>query len=118
MNGKVSENDIKREISRMLCLSGIMPNNKGFTYLKEAIFIAYCDPESNGTVTKIIYPEIAKKYSTKPKMVESCIKLAIEKAWNYGGENEFYKNAGFQWLKRKPTNSEYIFMVVEYLRNL
>lgn len=118
MKDIIYENDIKKKISSILCLSGIMPNNKGFMYLKEAIFMAYNDPESSGTITKIIYPDIAKLHKTKPKVVEACIKLAIEKAWNYGEENEFYKMVGFNWLKRKPTNSEYIFMVVEYLNNL
>lgn len=118
MKGKINENEIKRIISNILCLSGIMPNNKGFAYLKEAILIAYNDPESFGTVTKIIYPEIAEIFGGKPANIERRISLVIEKAWENGEGNEFYNKMGFQWMKKRPTNSEYIFMVVEYLNNL
>ena len=118
MNESINENELKIVVSGLLCLSGIMPNNKGFVYLKEAILIAYNDPDSSGTITKLIYPEIAEVHGGKPGNVERCISAAIEKAWENSKENEFYKKVGFQWLKRKPTNSEYIFMAVEYLRNL
>lgn len=118
MNSKINESQIRKIVSSLLCLSGVTPNNKGFAYLKEAILIAYNDSESLGTVTKLIYPEIAEMYGGKPGNIESRISVAIEKAWENNKGNEFYKKVGFQWLDKKPTNSEYIFMAVEYLNNL
>lgn len=115
---KIKEKELRKAISRILCSTGITPNMKGFAYLKEAIIMVYCDPEGLNTMTKVIYPDIAKMYNTSPFAVERCIRIAIEKAWRKGRSNEFYEKIGFQWLNQRPTNSEYIFIVVEILNNL
>lgn len=118
MNNHINEKELRKIISNILCSSGITPNMKGFTYLKEAIIMVYNDFDDFNTITKVVYPTIAKLYHVKPKAVERCIRIAIEKAWREDRSNEFYKKVGFQWLAKRPTNSEYIFMIVEILNNL
>ena len=118
MNNTLKENELNKTISEILNLSGITPNLKGYTYMQEAISIAYNNPETIGTVTKTIYPEIAKNHNLNSNNVEIRIRTAIEKAWKEKGGINFYNKMGFQWMDRRPTNSEYIFMVVEYLNNL
>lgn len=110
--------ELRKMTSKILCSSGITPNMKGFAYLKEAIIMVYCDPDGLNTMTKVIYPDIAKLHNVSPRAVERCIRVAIEKAWREDRSNEFYKKVGFKWLNRRPTNSEYIFIIVEILNNL
>lgn len=118
MNKKMEESELRKMISSILYLSGIAPNMKGFIYLKEAIVMVYNDYDTFNTITKIVYPEITKLHKVSSKAVERCIRIAIEKAWKNGWSNEFYNKIGFRWLNKRPTNSEYIFMIVELLNNL
>ena len=118
MSTKIEKTELEIIIDDILQLSGITSNLKGYTYIKEAISIAYSKPETFGMVTKMIYPEIAEKHNLNSNNIEIRIRTAIEKAWKQGEVINFYKKMGFQWMDRRPTNSEYIFMVVEYLNNL
>lgn len=114
-----NKNKLNQLICGVLFLSGIKPKFKGYIYLKEAIVIAYTNPESFNMLTKIIYPQIAEKYEVSPNKVERGIRTAIEKAWKQCGGNGFYERMGVSWVKDnwRPTNSEYIYLVVEYLNN-
>lgn len=118
MENKKELRKLRQLISRILCSSGITPNMKGFAYLKEAIIMVYYDFDDLSTMSKVIYPDIAKRHNVTPRAVERCMRIAIEKAWREGRSNEFYKKVGFRWLTKRPTNSEYIFIVVEILNNL
>lgn len=110
---------MERITSAILNGSGILPNLKGYKYLKEAIVQGYKDEESLEAVTKYLYPEIAKNNNTTPERVERAIRHAIETAWHKCSGNGFYSKMGFAAIydDKRPTNSEYIFAVVEYLKN-
>lgn len=110
---------IERMTSAILNDSGILPNLKGYKYLKEAIVKGYCNREMLDAVTKYLYPEVAEAHNTTSDRVERAIRHAIESAWSKCGGNGFYKKMGFAefYSDRRPTNSEYIFAVVEYLTN-
>lgn len=110
---------IERMTSSILNGTGILPNLKGYKYLKEAIVMGYSNNEVLDAVTKFLYPQIAKKNNTTSDRVERAIRHAIESAWNKCGGNGFYTKMGFTSLygNKRPTNSEYIFAVVEYLNN-
>lgn len=89
---------------------GMPTNLRGFHYLREAIMILDDYSECIG-VTKIVYPQIAKKHSTSAASVERAIRHAINVAWEHGEENEFVKHT-FN-LKRKPSNSELIACIAD-----
>ena len=119
MNSKISENELNKIIGNLLYLSGIMPNLKGYTYIKEAIAMVYNDQDLLGMLAKIVYPEIGKRHNISSKTVEMRMRAAIKKAWEKFDGNEFYKQVGAEWRgSKEPTNSEYIFLAVEYLNNL
>ena len=71
-----------------------------------------------GSITKTLYPEIAKKYETTPSRVERAIRHAIEVAWNRGRMETldalfgYSSNTG----KGKPTNSEFIALIADKIR--
>ncbi|SDE51577.1 Sporulation initiation factor Spo0A C terminal, partial [Bhargavaea beijingensis] len=84
----------------------------------EAITMVYHDVDLLGSVTKVLYPEIAEKFNTTPSRVERAIRHAIEVAWNRGNYEVISKMFGYtvHHMKSKPTNSEFIAMVSDRLR--
>lgn len=110
---------IERMTSSILSSTGILPNLKGYKYLKEAIVTGYTRRETLDAVTKYLYPEIAGNNHTTADRVERAIRHAIESAWSKCNGNGFYNKMGFgnAYNGKRPTNSEYIFAVVEYLNN-
>ncbi|MBP0989679.1 MAG: sporulation transcription factor Spo0A, partial [Oscillospiraceae bacterium] len=91
---------------------------KGYQYLREAIILSTEDPEIINSVTKILYPTIAKKNSTTSSRVERAIRHAIEVAWDRGDIDVLNSYFGYtvQNSRGKPTNSEFIAMIADRLR--
>ncbi|MCD8510110.1 MAG: sporulation transcription factor Spo0A [Bacillus sp. (in: Bacteria)] len=97
---------------------GVPAHIKGYMYLREAITMVYNDIELLGSITKVLYPDIAKKYNTTASRVERAIRHAIEVAWSRGNIESISKMFGYtvSVSKAKPTNSEFIAMVADKLR--
>ena len=97
---------------------GVPAHIKGYLYLREAIAMVYHDVELLGSITKVLYPDIAKKYNTTASRVERAIRHAIEVAWNRGNIESIADLFGYtvSMSKAKPTNSEFIAMVADKLR--
>ena len=97
---------------------GVPAHIKGYRYLREAILIAVEDREVINAVTKVLYPEVAKRYSTTASRVERAIRHAIEVAWDRGDLETLQKYFGYtvSLAKGKPTNSEFIAMIADRLQ--
>ena len=78
------EQNLENDVTQMLHEIGIPAHIKGYQYLRDAIIISVKDQEMLASVTKILYPTIAKKHATTPSRVERAIRHAIEVAWNRG----------------------------------
>ena len=76
------------------------------------------DNELINSVTKILYPTVAKKYQTTSSRVERAIRHAIEVAWDRGDIDTLNSYFGYtiQNERGKPTNSEFIAMIADNLR--
>ncbi|MTM62315.1 sporulation transcription factor Spo0A, partial [Turicibacter sanguinis] len=87
-------------------------------YLLESIKMVYNDIELLGSITKVLYPDVAKKYKTTASRVERAIRHAIEVAWNRGNIEAISNIFGYtvSVSKSKPTNSEFIAMIADKLR--
>lgn len=102
-------------VTDMIHRIGVPAHIKGYHYLREAIMLSVEDKEMLESVTKLLYPEVAKKFSTTPSRVERAIRHAIEIAWDRGDVdvlNSFFGytvNTG----KGKPTNSEFIALLAD-----
>ena len=96
---------------------GVPAHIKGYQYLREAIMIAVDDMDVINAVTKVLYPEVAKRFSTTPSRVERAIRHAIEVAWDRGDLETLQKYFGYTVsnAKGKPTNSEFIAMIADRL---
>ncbi|MBM7648124.1 two-component system response regulator (stage 0 sporulation protein A) [Bacillus ectoiniformans] len=97
---------------------GVPAHIKGYLYLREAISMVYNDIELLGSITKVLYPDIAKKYNTTASRVERAIRHAIEVAWSRGNIESISTLFGYtvSMTKAKPTNSEFIAIVADKLR--
>ena len=96
---------------------GVPAHIKGYQYLREAIILTINDMEMINAVTKVLYPEVAKKFGTTPSRVERAIRHAIEVAWDRGDIEVLQKFFGYTVsnIKGKPTNSEFIAMIADSL---
>ena len=115
---KVNEDDLERRIFKFQTQLGIRSNIKGYNYIKTAITLAYNDSTILESVTKRLYPDIAKIYNTTASRVERAIRQAIETAWMNGNVDVINDIFGYSVCadKAKPTNSEFIAHVVNAMQ--
>lgn len=94
---------------------GVPAHIKGYHYLREAIICSVNDKEMLESVTKLLYPAVAKKFSTTPSRVERAIRHAIEIAWDRGDIDTLNSFFGYtiNTGKGKPTNSEFIALITD-----
>lgn len=110
--------NLEASITSVIHEIGVPAHIKGYLYLREAITMVYNDIELLGSITKVLYPDIAKKYNTTASRVERAIRHAIEVAWSRGNIDSISSLFGYtvSMSKAKPTNSEFIAMVADKLR--
>jgi two-component system response regulator (stage 0 sporulation protein A) len=110
--------DLEQKVTDMIHEVGIPAHIKGYHYLRDAILMIIEDGDLLNSVTKILYPTIAKRNKTTASRVERAIRHAIEVAWSRG--NMEVLNAMFSYTvstgKGKPTNSEFIALIADRIR--
>ena len=113
-----NEREVHIAISKLLHQLGIPSHIKGYTYIRDSVFIFYQHNDIYGGITKEIYPEIAIRYSTTASRVERAIRHAIEVSWSRGDydlmEEIFGNSVAFD--RAKPTNAEFIATLADRLR--
>ncbi|MCL2588726.1 MAG: sporulation transcription factor Spo0A, partial [Oscillospiraceae bacterium] len=111
------EKSLESVVTEVIHEIGVPAHIKGYKYLREAIMLTVRDMEIINAVTKVLYPEVAKKFSTTPSRVERAIRHAIEVAWDRGDLEVLQKFFGYTVsnIKGKPTNSEFIAMIADRL---
>ena len=109
---------LEEMVTTMIHEVGVPAHIKGYQYVREAIMITVEDMEVINSVTKILYPEVAKRYHTTPSRVERAIRHAIEVAWDRGDIETLQRFFGYTVsnVKGKPTNSEFIAMISDRIR--
>lgn len=110
--------NLESDITNIIHEIGVPAHIKGYLYLREAITMVYHDIELLGSITKVLYPDIAKEFNTTSSRVERAIRHAIEVAWSRGNIEAISSLFGYtvSVSKAKPTNSEFIAMVADRLR--
>lgn len=112
------EHDLKKDVTDMIHEIGVPAHIKGYQYLRDAIMLSVEDSEMLGSITKILYPTIAKRFATTPSRVERAIRHAIEVAWSRGKMETLDALFGYtiNTGKGKPTNSEFIALIADRIR--
>ena len=110
--------DIETQVTKIIHQIGVPAHIKGYQYLRTAILLTIKDSDIINSVTKILYPSVAKKYQTTTSRVERAIRHAIEVAWDRGDVDTLNSYFGYtiQNNRGKPTNSEFIAMIADNLR--
>lgn len=110
--------DLDSEITKVLHEIGVPAHIKGYLYLRESISMVYNNVDILGAITKVLYPNVAKKYKTTSSRVERAIRHSIEVAWNRGNVDAISQIFSYtiSYNKSKPTNSEFIAMIADKLR--
>ena len=115
---KKEERSLESTVTDMIHEIGIPAHIKGYQYLRDAIMMSVADAEMLNSITKLLYPNIAKKNHTTSSRVERAIRHAIEVAWSRGKIDtidelfSYTVNNG----KGKPTNSEFIALIADKIR--
>lgn len=110
--------NLESDVTNIIHEIGVPAHIKGYQYLREAIIMSVNDVEMLNSITKILYPSIAKKYQTTPSRVERAIRHAIEVAWSRGKMDTIDELFGYTINngKGKPTNSEFIALIADKIR--
>ena len=110
--------ELENQVTKVIHQIGVPAHIKGYQYLRTAIMMTINDNEVINSVTKVLYPTVAKRYSTTSSRVERAIRHAIEVAWDRGDVDVLNSYFGYtiQTNRGKPTNSEFIAMIADNLR--
>ena len=114
----VTDADLELLITEIIHQIGVPAHIKGYHYLREAIILSVKNTDVINSVTKLLYPTVAKKHKTTSSRVERAIRHAIEVAWDRGDVDVLNSYFGYtiQNSRGKPTNSEFIAMIADKLR--
>ena len=109
---------LERYITKVMLDIGVPAHLKGYHYLRDAIMLSGKDMEAVSSVTKLLYPTIAKHFKTTDQKVERAIRNAIEVSWTRGNSDTFVELFGYshEQGKTRPTNSEYIARIADSIR--
>ena len=114
----INDTELERYITEVMLDIGVPAHLRGYYYLRAAILMTGRDIEVVTSVTKLMYPVIARHFKTTDQKVERAIRNAIEVSWERGNTQTFEKLFGYssQDGKTRPTNSEYIARIADKIR--
>jgi len=117
-NKNESMHNLETDVTNIIHEIGVPAHIKGYQYLRDAIMMSVNDPEMLNSITKLLYPTIAKNHKTTPSRVERAIRHAIEVAWSRGKMDTIDELFGYTVSngKGKPTNSEFVALIADRIR--
>ena len=109
---------LEGQVTAIIHEIGVPAHIKGYQYLRDAIIMSVDNREVINSITKVLYPTIAKMNKTTPSRVERAIRHAIEVAWSRGKMDTIDELFGYtiHTGKGKPTNSEFIALIADKIR--
>lgn len=118
LNPATKQNDLETNITMYIQQMGVPAHIKGYQYIRDAIAMVIEDMDTINSITKLLYPTVAKHYNTTASRVERAIRHAIEVAWDRGNPDVLNDLFGYTILgsKGKPTNSEFIALIADKIR--
>ena len=111
-------NHLEMDVTDIIHEIGVPAHIKGYQYLRDAIMLSVDNTEMLNSITKMLYPTIAKRHKTTPSRVERAIRHAIEVAWSRGKTDTIDALFGYTVSggKGKPTNSEFVALIADKIR--
>ncbi len=117
-NEEMAKYNLESDVTNIIHEIGVPAHIKGYQYLRDAIMMSVDDKEMLNSITKILYPSIARQHGTTPSRVERAIRHAIEVAWSRGKVDTIDELFGYtvHHGKGKPTNSEFVALIADKIR--
>lgn len=117
-NSRIKETELELTVTEIIHEIGVPAHIKGYQYLRSSIIMAVVDMDILNSITKQLYPSIAKQYDTTSSRVERAIRHAIEVAWGRGKTDTIDELFGYSLSKgrQKPTNSEFVALIADKIR--
>ena len=114
----IKDCELEKYITNIMLDVGVPAHLKGYHYLRDAILLTGRNMEVVSSVTKMLYPAIARRFKTTDQKVERAIRNAIEVSWNRGNMKTFEEMLGYSASsgRTRPTNSEYIARIADKVR--
>lgn len=103
-------------VDNMLLSLSLSTKHAGFRFLEDAVVLV--EQNRSQSMTKVLYPEIGKRYNCSAYAVERAIRNAISRGWENRDEQVWrlyfnqYKNGQLV----KPTNTVFICALADVLR--
>lgn len=113
---KPESSDTRTQVSNLLMTLGISTKLRGYGYLREAVLLRAGAPGQS--ITKILYPEVAKLCGCEAVHVERSIRSAITAAWENRDEQiwRLYFQPDTTGVIPRPTNGSFISRLAERLQ--
>ena len=117
-DNSAASHNLETDVTNIIHEIGVPAHIKGYQYLRDAIIMSVDNREVINSITKVLYPTIAKMNKTTPSRVERAIRHAIEVAWSRGKMDTIDDLFGYtiNTGKGKPTNSEFIALISDKIR--
>ena len=103
------------EVAKLLRSIGASGRFVGFNYVVFIVYTIMQKQDEHYWITKCAYPDTAKEFHVRPSSVEHAIRTVISSIWDRYDHSDLNRVAGIE-LERMPTNSEFIDILVAYLR--
>jgi len=104
-------------VTDVLCELGLPAHVKGYPYLRRAIRLVILNKDALHGITKVIYPELSRTFSSSPGSIERAIRHAIDICWDRGDINALQHYFGYTISaeRGKPTNREFVARIADLL---
>ena len=112
------KHDMETLVTNLIRSVGVPPHVTGYQYIREAVIQVIKSPNLLYSMTKILYPSVAKKFNSTPQRVERAIRNAIDGAWKKGDLKYIESTLGYcpNKIRSKPSNSEFIALIADKAR--
>lgn len=113
----ITRPDPRNQVSNLLLVLGVPTKLRGYAYLREAILLMSSDPTQS--ITKVLYPEVARLCGCAPMHVERSIRSAITAAWTRRDDQlwRLYFAPDENGSIQRPTNGAFLTRMAESVRS-
>mgnify|MGYP002735136654 CR=1 FL=1 len=102
------------EIERLIRSLGIGATYRGYRYLSYGISLCLQDENYLLSVSKLLYPQIARTYCTTSCSVERDIRTVVKVCWERGNKS-YLQEIAMHPLDIRPTSGEFIDILVGHI---
>ena len=105
-----------RTIERLIRRLGIGATYRGYRYLCYGVSLCLTDEEYLLSISKLLYPIIAKEFNTTLSSVERDSRTVVQVCWDKVNKS-LLQDIAYRPLYNKPTAGEFLDILVAYIQH-